>query len=213
MNYETKIIAITTLAPNISLFRVEKPTGFSFVAGHSIMTSIKKPTLSEKIIPLTPISLSSDNYIDFIVKNYPGKLTEQFFSLKERDSLLFGSMFGSTRYNGEGIFLASGIGIAPFIAMLRQLDKDGKKEDNILFYSVKNKEEILFENELRKTLGDKLIITLTQQKDTDYEHGRISAAMLTKYNADLRKSNYVCGGQLFITDMKEMISNYKTQDI
>jgi predicted ferric reductase len=35
-------------------------------------------------------------------------------------------MFGAIEYKGEGVFIAGGAGVTPFIAILRQLQADDK---------------------------------------------------------------------------------------
>jgi predicted ferric reductase len=46
--------------------------------------------------------------------------------LKHGDELIIRDVWGAIEYKGEGVFIAGGAGVTPFIAILRQLQADDK---------------------------------------------------------------------------------------
>jgi ferredoxin-NADP reductase len=58
------------------------------------------------------------------------------------DELILHDIWGAIHYKGEGTFIAGGAGVTPFIAIFRQLQKDGKIGNN----------KLIFPTELQKIL-------------------------------------------------------------
>jgi predicted ferric reductase len=52
-----------------------------------------------------------------VTTGYKGKL-------KHGDELIIRDVWGAIEYKGEGVFIAGGAGVTPFIAILRQLQAD-----------------------------------------------------------------------------------------
>jgi ferredoxin-NADP reductase len=46
-------------------------------------------------------------------------------------------MFGAIEYKGEGVFIAGGAGVTPFIAILRQLQAENKIANNKLILLIR----------------------------------------------------------------------------
>ena len=210
MEHKIRLLSKKRLNHDVSLFKFEKPLNFKFVPGHSIMASINKPSLIKAQIPLSFISENENPFIEFIIKNYPGKLTEQFHNLKIQDEIIMHSPFGSIRYTKPGVFIAGGIGIAPFMAIFRQLKKEEKLKGNKLIYSNKEKRDILFEEELKRLLGkENCIFTLTRENKSNYYDGRVNEEFLKKTIKNINQDFYVLGSEEFVKDVKESINKLK----
>lgn len=94
---------------------------------------------------------------------------------------------------GEGIFIAGGAGVTPFITILKQLEKENKIGNNKLIFANKTKADIILEDKFHKLLGDNFINILSEEKIADYEHGFISAELIKKYTNEYAKYFYLCG--------------------
>ncbi len=208
MPHICKIIALEPLASTLYRLLLEKPAGFTFVPGHSVMVSINKPQLIAQKNPLTFTSTSTDPFLEFHVKTYPGRqsFNNLLAALKPGDSLVLSEMFGSMRYAGPGLFLAGGIGIAPFLAILRQLKKENALAENVLVYSAKYKKDLLAERELRHLLGPRFMATLTKERREGFHHGRISSSLLTSILPALPEHQYVIGSESFVADMRALMA-------
>jgi predicted ferric reductase len=65
--------------------------------------------------------------------------------LKDGDELIIRDVWGAIEYK-EGVFIAGGAGITPFIAILRQLQADDKIENNNKLIFTNEKDIILKKN-------------------------------------------------------------------
>ncbi|MEK6928823.1 MAG: FAD-binding oxidoreductase [Nanoarchaeota archaeon] len=197
--YKLKIIKDEKETEDIKKILVEKPEGFSFIPGHSVMISL--PEAPNEKRPFTITSTNHDDFIEFMIKKYPGGMSEKLFYLKEGNEIILSDIFGSMRYNGKGIFIAGGSGITAFISIFRHLQMEKGNEGNFLIFSCKKASEILRENELREIFGKNVIFTLTREKKEGYECGRVDESFLRKHIKDFGLKIYVCGPGNFSEDI------------
>ncbi|MBI2632083.1 flavodoxin reductase [Candidatus Pacearchaeota archaeon] len=211
--HKVKIISKKYLTRDILEIRTEKPYNFKFIPGHSIMISINNPSFTSPSLikrPYNFTSLNDDSYLEFIIKLYRERngLSTQFEKLNIGEMLILEEMFGSHRYVGPGIFIAGGVGIAPFIAIFRQLKKDNAIEGNTLLFSSKTSKDIILEKELKELLGENCIFTLTKENNSNR---RIDKLFLIEKVSNFNQHFYICGPDSFARDIKQMISEIKKE--
>jgi len=208
MSHTVKIISIDPVTHNVNRYRVEKPKGFSFTPGQATDLSINQPKWRDKKNPFTFTCLNSDPYLEFTIKSYRDSeegVTDHLSKLKPGDEFIISDAWGAIAYKGPGYFIAGGAGITPFIAILRQLYKDGKIGDNKLFFSNKTTTDIILVDEFKQILGDNAIFTTTEHKETPGDHRRINAAFLKSEVNDFKKHFYVCGPDPMVKEISETL--------
>jgi ferredoxin-NADP reductase len=114
-------------------------------------------------------------------------------SLRPGDELFLHDVFGDIQYKGEGIFIAGGAGITPFIAIMKQLKKDNAIAHNKLIFANKTKADIIDEENFNKLLGKNFINILSGETIAGYEHGYVSAELIKKHINNYTKYFYLCG--------------------
>ncbi|MCL6525080.1 MAG: flavodoxin reductase [Thermoflavifilum sp.] len=202
-----KILSIERVTHNVKHYRVQKPAGYRFTPGQATEVAIRKPGWENERRPFTFTSLNSWDFLEFTIKSYhdhPG-VTHELDSLQPGDELLIHDVWGAIQYKGEGVFIAGGAGVTPFIAILRQLYADGQLGNNMLIFSNKTKADIILENEFRQMLGDRFINTLTQESAPGYDFGKINAEYLKKKISDFHQHFYVCGPDPMVQDIKKAL--------
>lgn len=211
--HTVKIISINKLAHDVLEIRTEKPSVFKFIPGHSIMLSINKPELTQLKRPYNFTSANSDSHLEFIIKIYKERksLSGQFEKLNVGDSLILSEMFGSHRYIEQGVFIAGGVGVTPFVSIFRQLNKDNALKNNILLYSNKTSKDIILKDELKSLLGNNCLFVLTRESNSQGQTGRINKSFLLKYIKDFNQRYYICGPDSFTRDIKQMIDEIKRE--
>jgi ferredoxin-NADP reductase len=180
---------------DVKRFILQKPRGFKFAAGQATLVSVNQPGQEDNAHPFTPTSLPDDRVLEFTIKGYPEHhgLTERLHTLRPGDQLLLGPVFGTIQYKGPGVFIAGGAGITPFIAILRQLAREGGLAGNSLIFSNKTRDDVILESELRAYLGDRCILTLTRRPSPEYENRMVDEAFLREKIGDFSRPFYLCG--------------------
>ena len=207
MAHTLRILSISQVTHNVRCIRLEKPDGYIFSPGQATEVAInKKDWISEKR-PFTFTSLNDDPYLEFTIKCYSDHdgVTNQVSMLKEGDELIIDEPWGAIAYKGEGCFIAGGAGITPFIAILRQLYKEGKVAGNKLFFSNKTAKDIIYEQELQQILGKDAIFIVTENDEASYPHDYIDGRFLDAHLNSFDIPFYVCGPDAMIKSISNTL--------
>ncbi|QEC43607.1 FAD-binding oxidoreductase [Pseudobacter ginsenosidimutans] len=208
-----KILSITEVTHDVKSFRIEKPAGYGFMPGQATEVSVNKPGWEKERRPFTFTSLNEESTLEFTIKRYADHngVTNQIHQLVPGDELILRDVWGAIEYKGPGYFIAGGAGITPFIAILRQLKKDGRASGNVLYFSNKTAFDVILENELYEILGKDAHFILSKNETPGYEHGYINRAFLDTNVTDLRKHFYVCGPDRMISDVNGALEQMGVQ--
>lgn len=195
MPQKATIKSIEHLTHDVLRIVLDKPENLNFVPGQAVDIALDKPEWSEKKNCFTFTSLPEDEDIEFTIKTYPEHkgMTNELLSSKVGDEVLVYSPFGDISYKGSGIFIAGGAGITPFIAILKDLQKQNKIEGNKLIFANKVKADIILEDHYKTVLGKNFINILSKEDIDGYEHGYISADLIKKHSEADLKFYYLCG--------------------
>jgi ferredoxin-NADP reductase len=150
--YHVKIKSIIRITPDVLKIITEKPQQYSFTPGQATDVSINKEGWQKEKRPFTFTSLPDDDYLEFTIKTYPlhKSVTNQLLQLKQNDELILHDAFGAISYKGEGVFIAGGAGITPFISIFRYLQLKNEIGNNMLIFANKTKADIINELEFKK---------------------------------------------------------------
>nr|MBI5455825.1 FAD-dependent oxidoreductase [Candidatus Levybacteria bacterium] len=104
--------------------------------------------------------------------------------------------------NKKYIFIIKGVGITPFISIIKQLTYENKKIDGLLLYI--NKDEIAFENELREILKKQSKLRLINLKNLDDTKSYI----LKNFKNNISKHDfYVSGASIMTLETEKFLDN------
>jgi ferredoxin-NADP reductase len=207
-NHIVKIVSVEPVTHDVMRFKVQKPEGYTFVSGQATDVSINTPNLKNEKRPFTFTSLNDNKHLEFTIKIYDSHngVTKELGKLKQGDELLIHDVWGAIEYKGEGVFIAGGAGITPFIAILRQLQADGKIANNKLIFTNKTEKDIILKKEFKEMLGKNFINTLTDEKKEGYENSRIDYTFLKEKIDNFKQHFYVCGPPQFVTAISEALT-------
>jgi ferredoxin-NADP reductase len=205
--FVVKILKIESLTHDVKRFELEKPAGYTFVPGQATEVAINKLTWKHERRPFTFTSLNSSQNLEFVIKRYPDHkgVTDAIHQLSAGDELLIHDVWGAINFKGNGVFIAAGAGITPFIAILRQLQKENKISGNQLIFSNKTQADIILRSELENILSVNYVNVLTQEKVEGVRNKRIDKIFLLETVKDFSKHFYVCGPDKFTNDVTEML--------
>ena len=198
-----KVLATRPITHNVKQFDIEKPKGYKFIPGQATDVSINKKGLEDDLHPFTFTALNDWDKLQFTLKIYTDHdgMTNKLQQVNAGDELILHEVFGAINYKGPGLFIAGGAGVTPFIAILRQLYKDGKLKDCTLLFANKSSSDIILREELEMMLGDNFVNILDKSDDPKIIEGHIDKALLKKYATDDVKYYYICGPDKFVEAM------------
>lgn len=208
MEQIAKIFSIEKLTHDVLRITAEKPANLTYLPGQAVDISINKPGWEKELRAFTFTSLPQDDHIEFSIKTYPlhKGVTNQLLSLTKGDELIVGGVFGDIAYKGEGIFIAGGAGITPFLAILKQLEKENKIGQNKLLFANKTKADIICEDRLSRLLGKNFVNILSDEKQEGYEHGFISTDLIRKLISKDTNYFYLCGPPPMMQAVEKQLS-------
>lgn len=198
-----KILSINQITHDVKSFRFEKPQGYTFVPGQATEVSINKPGWIEERRPFSFTSLNNEPTLEFTIKRYADHngVTNALHQLNEGDELIIRDVWGAIQYKGPGYFIAGGAGITPFIAILRDLYLNNQLAGNVLFFSNKTTDDIIYSEELARMLGTNAVYIITREKKEGFENTLINEDFLKSKITDFSKHFYVCGPEKMIADI------------
>lgn len=213
-NHLVKIKSIKKVTHDVLSIVTEKPENYWFESGQATEVSINKTAWKEKKRPLTFTCLPANDYLEFTVKTYPTHMavTNELLSLKKGDELILHDVFGAIAYKGEGVFIAGGAGITPFISIFRYLQSKNEIGTNKLIFANKTKADIILESEFKKLLGANFINILSDEKINGYANGQITENFIKANCGNINQYFYVCGPPPMMQAIEKQLSNLKVKE-
>ena len=198
-NFHLKILAVKQVTHNVRSYKLEKPPGYAYTPGQATELSILKEGWEKEKRPFTFTSLPDSDHLEFTIKSYTDHdgVTNQLLKIEPGDIFEIGDAWGAIEYKGEGVFIAGGAGVTPFIAIFRYLHSKNQVGGNKLFFSNKTTGDIILKEEFENILGDNFINIITQERTEDFYHGKINKAYLQQNIQNFNQHFYVCGPDAF----------------
>jgi phenol hydroxylase P5 protein len=215
-----RVVANEPLAEGSYLLRLAPADGlepFAFQAGQWAYLHIPdrdgKPW-RRGAFSIASAPANSSEALEFAIKTY-GEMTTRGRELRVGEEVGVQGPFGRFLVpagDGPLLFIAGGIGIAPFRCMVRGILASGSPRPLVLVHSNRERNEIVFEGEFRdlaaKHPSFRYIPTLTGEAPAgwDGEQGRVDVAMLRRLlpgpiDADV----LLCASNPFMDAMKPLL--------
>jgi len=207
MQHIVKIIEKSWLTHDVLCLRLERPLDYSFYAGQAIEVSLENPRFQGENAPFTLTGLSSEKYLELILKVYAGHngMTLEISKLKQGDQLMIGDAWDSYKNLGPGMFIAGGTGITPCVALLRQLNVENRVSGSKLLFANKTEKDILLFEELCQMLGQNFINILSREKKNNFLYGHINLEVLKDQISKPNQPFYICGPGNFAEQIRDQL--------
>ncbi len=220
--YTCKLVKREEVAEGTMAFHFEKPHGFQFKPGQSADLTLVNPPETDGEGNIRTFSIVSPPYENELV--FATRMRNTAFKRVLRTTPLgteigldgpMGSFTLHRTLTKPGVFLAGGIGITPYVSILRQAAREEHAYRLYLFYSNRRPEDAAFMDVLREIAtvrpGIRLIPTMTNMAKSRLkwtgETGHISPDMLQKYLQTLEGPiYYVAGPPGMVTSLREMLT-------
>ena len=220
--YTTTLEGREEIAEGTMAFRFSKPKGFEFMPGQSIDLGLpNQAAAAHEQDTRHAFSIASAPFEDPLV--VATRMRDSVFK-RAMKSLPIGSPvtidgpFGSLGLHTEraraGVFIAGGIGITPFVSILRQATKDALAQRLILIYSNRRPEDAAFLVDLQQfeeqNQNFRLVATMTDMhlsgRTWPNQTGLITADLVKQVVGDLPKPIfYVVGPPGMVEAMRQTL--------
>jgi len=216
----TRLLRREQVAAATFEFHLERPGNFEFKPGQAIdlvLPEAQGLTADTRRHAFSLVSAPFDDVLT-IATRMRGSAFKQVLRAQTAGSPLeidgpFGSLTLHARASRPALLIAGGIGITPFISMLRQAERNGWPQRLALIYSNRNPAEASFLDELRRlehqTRNLRLVATMTRANGIspgwDGPIGRIDDELLRKVSAELDGEPicYIAGPPSFVQGMRQ----------
>lgn len=202
-------------------FHFDKPAGFVFKPGQTIDLILPDPAVAGTDSGRHTFSIVSAPHQDELVvttrmrdsafKNAMARLPIGGAAEIEGP---FGSLTLHNRPDRAAVLIAGGIGITPFMSMLRHAAHDALPHRLVLLYSNRRPEDSAFLSELQRLEGEnpnfRLVATMTRMGGSRLpwmgDTGTIDAALLKRVTAELTNPvYYVAGPPTMVGALRDML--------
>ncbi len=220
-DYVSRLLSRAQVAEGTMAFHFEKPSHFAFTSGQAADFTLSDPPETDSEGNTRTFSLASSPFESQLMFTTRMRDTAFKRSLKQiplGTEVRIGPATGSFTLHKNSakaaVFLAGGIGITPFLSIVRQADHDRLPHKLHLFYSNRRPEDTAFLETLQRLENSNpnfhLICTMTDlgqaQKDWKGETGLICKEMLTRHLSALQGPIYYSAGPpAMVAGMKAML--------
>jgi len=180
-----------------------KPAGrpMTFLAGQFVFVDFHQPGISAETHPYSIASMPGETGLEVVVRSL-GDYTSRLKGLKPGALARIEGPFGRFTYhryrNRDQIWIAGGIGITPFMSMVKTLENSGYNVD--MYYGANSLDEAVFLDELVElspTGASFRVIPFLADV-----HGFLSAAKVEEMSGGLhRKDIFLCGPPVMVRNL------------
>ncbi len=207
--FETTVKHMQPVARGTIEVVFNRPDRFRFNAGQHTQVRLQKLAYTDPRGPsrVFTISSSPENKDEIaIIFRYTGSgYKKTLMELKPSSKVIIqeASGFFTLPDNGEHTFIAGGIGIAPFISMIRTVNKLPKSNLRIkLLYANKSKESAAYTEELQGINGSLENFSLHNS------FGRIQIEDIKKSVSDIKNMNWwIVGPPAMVADIRSLLNS------
>lgn len=210
---QVKLIERETVATNTVAARFAKPAGFDFQPGQALRLTTASG--AARILSIASAPHESDLLVVTRVRDSDFK--NALVAMSEGDAMQVAGPLGSFTLDTTrpAVFLAGGIGITPFLSMIRHAAHTGSTQPITLFYSNRTPAEAAMLEELQTMSAAnptfELVAAMSDINEGDDwqgETGRIDLEMVKRHVSDLTAPVfYAVGPGGFVTGMTEMLQS------
>jgi len=153
--HEVSLIGRQTIAEGTVAFRLSRPDGFVFQAGQAISLELIAPPAEdgEGSRSFSIVSAPFEQDLVVATRMRASAFKRALMALPDGAGIRIDGPFGELTLEGAGrpaVFIAGGIGITPFISMLRQAVHEASPQRLFLAYSNRRPEDAAYLEELQE---------------------------------------------------------------
>lgn len=226
--YHSKLLSSEEIAQSTLAFDFEKPDGFTFTPGQSINLFLPEnfPGVSDdRQRAFSLVSAPHEDRLTIATRMRKSAYKQPLKNAAPGAAVLIVGPTGSMALHDDPdraiLMIAGGIGITPFISMLRSEAEAERPRPMVLLYANHRPENAAYMEELRELEQRldcfRLVATMTEMEGSDSswdgETRRIDAEMVEEAASGLpRPHYYIAGTPDMCEDMRQMLDDMDIED-
>lgn len=222
--YEVRLEGREEIAAGTMAFHFAKPGDFNFIPGQAIDVTVTTPA-GPAIHAFSIVSAPFESRLSIATRMRDSAFKQALKALAIGSAIPIEGPFGALTLHDDrrrpAILLAGGIGITPFISMLRQATEEGLRQRFVLLYSNRRPEDAAFLAELqqleKRNADFRLLATMTQMQGSQYpwsgETGPLNADLLQRGASGLTSPiYYLAGPPLMVESLRDKLNGIGVAD-
>lgn len=219
---KTQLLKSETVAENTIMFAFAKPEGFTYRAGQTIHVTLTSPQGTEMVHTFSLVSAPEDTNLAIATRIRDSEYKKALKDLHEGAEVLidgpYGSFFLHQDDSRPAVFLVGGIGVTPFMSMIRDARASKLPHSIYLFYSNKSVKDAPFFEELNSYAQEDnatftFIPTMTDIENStetwNGERGYIDWNMVTKHISEPENAvYYMAGPKGMVNAMRTLLTEH-----
>jgi ferredoxin-NADP reductase len=219
--HETQFVGVEPLASGTGAFHFEKPRGFRFKPGQTIDLTL--PEVGKHTFSL--VSAPAEDRLTIATRLRGSHFKRALGALVPGTAVTLEGPYGSLTLHGDAarpaVFVAGGIGITPFMSMLRHVAREAPTRPITLVWSNRRPEDAAFLGELRtlekRLSAFRLLPTMTSLAPGEAgwtgRTGRIGEPLLREALGEGAKPVfYLTGSPDFVAAIRETLARLGVAD-
>jgi ferredoxin--NADP+ reductase len=186
------------IAPDVYILSFRRH--FDFKAGQVVAVSVNS-SIPPRIYSIA--SGENEDAVDILYDvKHDGTLTPVFQKLTQGDKIFVSQPYGSFTDDGSPAHLiATGTGIAPFIAMIKSGNSSNKK----LIHGARSEDYFYYSNLLLNELGERYIRCCSQCSTSENYAGRLTKYLSEQSRLPVDEKYYLCGIAEMVVEVRDIL--------
>jgi len=221
--HTSRLLRRTRVAHETLECTVERPDGFSFRVGQYLDITLPDPPYDDLLGPTRSFSIASapgEHGLSLLMRLRGSAFKRAMAEMPLGSTLLLDGPVDDLSLSVDdgrsAVFLAGGVGIAPFLGAIRHASAHRDEMNVTLFYSNRRPEDAPYLDELAahavRVKGLRFIPTMTRMELSELtwsgETTRIGLPMLERYLPSLHGPHYyLSGSTLFISGVRQELAH------
>ncbi len=215
-----KLLKKETIAKDTMAFYLEKPEGFTYIAGQFADYTLINPPETDDEGNIRGFSLASAPYepeLMFATRMRDTAFKRVLKDLPIESELKLDAPYGDFKlhktHTTPAVFLIGGIGITPVRSIIAQATHDKLPHTITLFYANRTPDDAAFTDDFKRYAAENphftFIPVYTGMEESKWkgERGHITADMLKRHVADLHSPIYYISGPVaMVKTMREILT-------
>lgn len=217
MEFKARLTDAADLGGGVRSFRFERPRDLDFKPGQFMKVIFEGAGF--RYFSFSSADFETD-FFEFTTKDTGSDFKKGLFSMDVGEEAAFEAPMGAFLFEqeqGPQAFVAGGIGITPFLSILKS--QDGRMDGQVLFYGVNSQEDVFCEkllSQLSKGCGLKVVYCIDSEFETRNPHcyrGYVTGEVFENELENPVDYHYmVCGPPVMVASVKEELEALSVDD-